>query len=181
MNGRLIGVTGPSGVGKDTIMQGIAATAPHFGLVRRTITRAPGLGGEDYEAVSDAEFDARRDAGGFVVHWQAHGLRYGIPEATVARIGRGEKLLVNLSRSVLHDVAARFGTFTVLCITAQPETLARRLTGRGRETTADIARRLSRPTPALPDGLAVITISNDGAPEDTVREALHLLAQGSAP
>ena len=162
-------------------MRGIAASAPRFGLVRRTITRAPGLGGEDYDAVSDAEFDARRDAGYFAVFWQAHGLRYGIPQATVARIREGEELLVNLSRGVLHDVAARFGTFTVLRISAQPETLARRLTGRGRETTADITRRLSRPTPAMPDGLTVITVSNDGAPEDTVLDALNLLTRDSAP
>ena len=54
--GRLIAGVGPSGVGKDSVMQGVAEVMPQLHLVRRVITRAPGLGGEDYDAVSEAQF-----------------------------------------------------------------------------------------------------------------------------
>ena len=77
--GRLVAVVGPSGVGKDSVMAGIAAAAPGFRLVRRCITRAPGLGGEDYEPLTPAAFAARVASGGFCLHWEAHGLHYGIP------------------------------------------------------------------------------------------------------
>ena len=50
--GRLIAVVGPSGVGKDSVMAGLHGAIPDLHLVRRVITRAPDLGGEDYDAVS---------------------------------------------------------------------------------------------------------------------------------
>ena len=109
------------------------------------------------------------------MHWQAHGLSYGIPAAVPGRVGSGEELLVNLSRTVLADVAAIVPSFAVLNVTARPETLAARLSSRGRESAADIARRLGRQVRTMPAGLPVVTVSNDGALADTAREALRLL------
>ena len=175
MTGRLIGVVGPSGVGKDTLMRALADASPDLALVRRVITRAPELGGEDYEAVNDAEFEARRLSGAFCIHWRAHGLRYGIPDSIRLRVGKGEQLLVNLSRDVLVDVATAFPRFAVLSVTAADETLAARLTQRGRETSDEIVKRLERARRPLPIELTVYSVSNDGALEDAVDEALALL------
>lgn len=66
--GRLIAVVGPSGVGKDSVMAGIHEAMPRLHLVRRVITRAPELGGEDYDAVSDEQFAALLRDGAFAVH-----------------------------------------------------------------------------------------------------------------
>lgn len=175
MTGRLIGVVGPSGAGKDTLMRALANASPDFELVRRTITRAPDLGGEDFDAVTEEDFEARRRAGHFCIHWRAHGLRYGIPDQIRLRVGKGEQLLVNLSRDVLVDVATVFPCFAVLNVIASDQTLAARLSSRGRETDEDIARRLARAGRALPDGLTIYTVSNDGAIEDAMDEALALL------
>ena len=65
--GRLIAVVGPSGVGKDSVMQGLHVVMPNLRLVRRVITRAPGLGGEDYVAVSETEFHAMHENGAFAI------------------------------------------------------------------------------------------------------------------
>ena len=175
MTGRLIGVVGASGVGKDTLMRALTEASPELSLVRRVITRAPCMGGEDYEPVTEAEFETRRKAGEFCIHWQAHGLRYGIPDDIRRRVAKGEQLLVNLSRDVLTDVAKVFPRFAVLNITASDETLAARLSGRGRETADQIARRLDRARRALPEGLTIHNVSNDGPLSDTVNEALALL------
>ena len=175
MTGRLIGVVGPSGVGKDTVMAGLVARNPGFALVRRVITRAPGLGGEDYDPVSDAEFAALKTKGAFCIDWQAHGLSYGIPKTIHDELEKGQDLLVNLSRSVLAEVGAKVPGFVVLNITASPEVLAARLAERGRETPEEIAKRLGRDASKLPTHLQIITIANDGAIAETCAAALAQL------
>ncbi len=175
MTGRLIGVVGPSGVGKDSLMLGLTSTCTEFGLVRRVITRDASLGGEDFDAVSVNDFERLRDAGAFCVHWEAHGLHYGIPDEVRLSVAKGEQRLVNLSRNVLHLVSDVFPQFEVLNVTASPETLAARLDGRGRETREDIARRLARVVNPFPERLVVHTIHNDGLLEDAVSAALACL------
>lgn len=174
-SGRLIAVVGPSGVGKDSVMAGLAAADPTLHLVRRTITRAPALGSEDYDAVSVAEFEDMAAAGRFAVHWGAHDLQYGIPASVQTVLAGGQDCLANFSRSALVAGHNAFAHFCVLNITALSETLAVRLAARGRESQAQITKRLAQATKPLPDGLKVMTISNDGALEDTVANALSLL------
>ena len=173
--GRLIAVVGPSGVGKDSVMAGMIAACPDMRLVRRSITRAPDLGGEDYDAVIPEAFDAAAKSGAFCVHWSAHGLSYGIPADVLTDVQRGKDCLANFSRSALSQAAEIFPRLTVLNITASPATLAKRLAGRGRETEAEIAARLAQADKALPSGLNVVTITNDGALEATIAQALAAL------
>lgn len=173
--GRLIAVVGPSGVGKDSLMEALCARRPDLARVRRVITRAPEAGGEDHEAVGPALFAARAAGGDFALHWQAHGLSYGVPASVDAVLGAGRDALVNLSRGVLGKAARRFDTLHVLHVTARPEVLAERLSGRGRESAGEIARRLSRPAPPLPEGLRVTEIDNSGRLEAAVEAALAAL------
>ena len=87
MTGCLIGVVGPSGVGKDTLMRALAEASPDFSLVRRVITRAPELGGEDYEAVTEEAFEERRKAGDFCIHWCARWILHGFQSNQKACMG----------------------------------------------------------------------------------------------
>ncbi|WP_093096599.1 phosphonate metabolism protein/1,5-bisphosphokinase (PRPP-forming) PhnN [Shimia aestuarii] len=172
MGAHVIGVVGPSGVGKDTVMHALATAHPDIRLARRVITRPEEAGGEDFDALSEAGFDLRVAEGGFALWWEAHGLRYGIPQEEVA----GEDtILVNLSRTVLGAARARFEHFAVLSLVAAPETLAARLAARGRESREEVAARLARAEFVRPKGADVIEISNDGALEDTVAQALDAL------
>ena len=175
MTGQLIGVVGPSGVGKDRLMTALAESGAGFSLVRRVITRKADLGGEDFEHVSEPEFELRRHNGAFCLNWSAHGLRYGIPDEVRVRASKGERLLANLSRDVLPDAAKLFADFCVLHVTASPDTIAKRLADRGRETIDDIKRRLARASAPLPSNLTVHTVENNGALEQTVFAALALL------
>ncbi|MEM1301276.1 MAG: phosphonate metabolism protein/1,5-bisphosphokinase (PRPP-forming) PhnN [Pseudomonadota bacterium] len=156
--GRLIAVVGPSGAGKDSVMGSLHKAVPSMHLVRRVITRAPDLEGEDYEAVSVEDFRQMADAGAFAVHWGAHGLHYGIPASVHEKLSTGTDCLANFSRKALLHGASEFERFVVLNMTAQPKTLARRLAVRGRETSDEIARRLAEADKPLPDGLEVITV-----------------------
>ena len=176
MSGRLIGVVGPSGVGKDTVMRAMARACPRLGLVRRVISRPGDAGGEAFDGVSAAEFRRRQAGGDFVLSWQAHGLHYAIPASLINELNEGRDLLVNLSRSILADAQDRFPGFVALVLTAPPELLAARLTARNRESAEGIADRLKQAEKPLPKGLkTVFTLANDGPLEDTVQRALALL------
>jgi phosphonate metabolism protein PhnN/1,5-bisphosphokinase (PRPP-forming) len=158
----LVLVVGPSGAGKDTLLDAARAALaddPRFRFVRRVITRPAEAGGEAHEAVTDAEFAARN----FALAWQAHGLRYGIPDDIAIDLAQGRVVVANVSRGVIAQAAARFPV-RVIEITALPEVLATRLATRGRESAADVAARLAR-TVALPDGVPVETVMNDATLE----------------
>jgi ribose 1,5-bisphosphokinase len=160
--GRLFAVVGPSGAGKDTLIAAAAARRPDLAVVRRVITRPADAGGEDFEAVDRAEFRRRKAAGRFALDWQAHGLCYGIPSGIDAVLAAGRDVIFNGSRAVLREAAARYPCLKVLHVTASPAILAERLAGRGRESPGEIAERLERAGYALPDGLDMACIRNDG-------------------
>ena len=135
--GVLILVVGPSGAGKDTLLNGVrAALGEHSTMrfVRRVITRAapgPGeLGEEAHESVSEQEFEVREQAGDFALHWRAHGLRYGIPSDISMDLAQGRVVIANVSRAVVAEAAARFPV-GVIEVTAPGEMLAARLVERG--------------------------------------------------
>ncbi len=163
--GRLVLVTGPSGVGKDSLLDGArAALAGRDDIVfpRRVITRAAGLGGEDYVAVSEADFAAMAAAGDFALHWPAHGLHYGIPAGIDADLAAGRQVVVNVSRAVIDQARAKYPNLLVLAINASPEVLRARLLKRGRESVADIEERLQRAAAYRLDGADVVQLNNDG-------------------
>lgn len=173
--GRLIAVVGPSGVGKDSLMAALCDHRPDLHRVRRVITRSETAVGEVFDGISPALFAARAAGGDFALHWRAHGLSYGVPASVEEVLDAGRDAVVNLSRGVVGKAALRFRTLHVLSLSASPEVLAARLAGRGRETAQDIARRLARPAPPLPDGVRVTEIDNSGPLDAAVAQALATL------
>ncbi|WP_422048968.1 phosphonate metabolism protein/1,5-bisphosphokinase (PRPP-forming) PhnN [Shimia sp.] len=171
---RVVGVVGPSGVGKDTVMEAMAAARSDVVLARRVITRTAGAGGENSIGARDAEFDALVAEGSFALWWPAHGLRYGVPREALQQAG-ARIVLVNLSRGVLDQARAAFEDFAVLSLTADVQTLAQRLAARGRESEAEIAARLARAGVSRPAGADVVEVANDGALAATVAAALEAL------
>lgn len=174
MSGRLIAVVGPSGVGKDTVMDALTEAIPGLASVRRVITRPSDAGGEAFEGVDIKTFEEMEAHGAFALSWRAHGLAYGIPKSVDAELATGRDRLVNLSRDVLLDAKARFSRFLVLSLTARPDVLAKRLAARGRETSDEIAARLRR-SKSIPKSLDVVSIDNSGALEETIDAARRAL------
>lgn len=161
--GPVIAVVGPSGVGKDSLMEGLRQADPGIKLMRRVITRAPEAGGEDYTPVTEAAFLDLAGKGAFALHWPAHGLHYGIPKEIESLRAGATAVLVNLSRGVLLEAQDAFDDFRILSVTARPEVLATRLAARGREDAAEVQRRLARAGKPLPAGLAQVhEIDNSG-------------------
>jgi phosphonate metabolism protein PhnN/1,5-bisphosphokinase (PRPP-forming) len=173
MRGSLILIVGPSGAGKDSLIgeaRTLFAGDARIAFARRCITRPANAGGEAHEAVSAAEFERRLSAGAFMLSWEAHGLRYGIPRGYERDLAAGRSVVANVSRTVIDDARRRFQPLSVVLVTASPDILADRLRARGREDIGNQAARLQRFIAASLNDDDVETIRNDAALEDAVQE-----------
>ena len=129
--------------------------------------------------MSPADFVARRDAGELLLHWQAHGLAYGLPGEFAAALAQGRSVVANVSRTVVAEAQRRLVPVLVVAVTAAPETLATRLAGRGRETEADIAARLRRSDAVTPVA-ADVMIDNNGTLDEAVARLVAVVRRAAA-
>ena len=146
MSGTLIYLMGPSGSGKDSL---IDAARPHLAergceVIRRVITRSAEAVGEEALGVSPCEFQALKDAGAFAMSWQANGLEYGIPVQLDEWLASDRHVLVNGSRAHLKQVRERYPNVLAIVLRVDSHVLRERLIARGRETPAQISARLKR-------------------------------------
>jgi ribose 1,5-bisphosphokinase len=162
-SGHLYYVMGPSGAGKDSVLAWVREHGAAHGVLcaHRYITRPAHAGGENHVALSEQEFLSREQRGLFALTWQAHGLHYGIGNEVAHWLARGADVLVNGSRGALDTARERFPELRPVLITASTQSIAKRLAARGRETEADIAKRLAR-IDAYPTPPESVVIHNDG-------------------
>lgn len=175
--GHLVLVVGPSGAGKDSLIEGARralAELPQFVFPRRIITRRSDPGSEDHFTLSEGEFVEQQAAGAFYLHWGAHELRYALPGSIADALATGRTVIANVSRTVIEEARHRHPTTTVIFVTAPQEVLEARLLARGREGIEAVKRRLAR-SAALPEGPGVVTIINDGPLEAAVERFLAVL------
>lgn len=180
MTGRVFAIVGPSGAGKDTLIDAARAARRDLVIVRRVITRPESAGGEDFEGVTEAEFLRRRAAGAFALDWKAHGLRYGIPADALAGADQGRDVIFNGSRAALERAVAVLPSLVVIRVSAPSSVLMDRLLARGRESRDEIEARVLRAGYDIPAGLAVVELRNDGPLAEGVARFLAALQPVSA-
>jgi ribose 1,5-bisphosphokinase len=143
--GRLVLVVGPSGAGKDTLIDLARAGLrdnPSVVFPRRVITRASS--DEPHDTMDTDAFERAARAGAFALTWDAHGLRYGIPASIDDEIRARRTVVCNVSRAIIGEARERYADVQVVLVTAPPEVLAARLATRARGSDGDLARRLAR-------------------------------------
>lgn len=176
--GTLFLVVGPSGAGKDTLLEGAQAALAsdaRYVFVQRAVTRPVGSGGENHSAMTSEEFEAARENGAFLLSWSAHGLDYGVPATYAEDLSAGLNVVANVSRSAIEDAKSKADPVVVIVVTAPAEILAKRLAKRGREDEKDIADRLKRQGAAVPQGIPTIEINTDCAVEESIRRFVGAL------
>lgn len=146
MPGKLIYLMGPSGSGKDSLIE---AVRPHLAgrrceVMRRVITRSAEAVGEDAVGVSREAFEALKAQGAFALDWQANSLAYGITVQLDDWLKAGHNVLVNGSRAHLNQARERYPDLLAIMLRVDTRVLQQRLQARGRETPAEICARLAR-------------------------------------
>lgn len=185
IHGVFVAVAGPSGAGKDTL---IDYARRHFTgqgdivFVRRLITRVADAASEDHETLSVEAFERGKAEGAFACSWEANGLRYALPASIDEAIDAGHIAVANVSRAAIPLLRERYRNVLAVIITAREEVLAERLAARGRETEADIRGRLARNASyavlgGKPD---TITIDNSGSAEEGGRRMVAAIEKALA-
>ncbi len=146
MPGKLIYLMGPSGSGKDSLIEAVRShlAGRRCEVMRRVITRSAEAVGEDAVGVSREAFESLKAQGAFALDWQANGLAYGITVQLDDWLRAGRNVLVNGSRGYLNQARERYPDLLAIMLRVDTRVLQQRLQARGRETPDEVCARLAR-------------------------------------
>jgi guanylate kinase len=143
----LVILSGPSGVGKDTVIDAWRATNPQVERVVAYTTRKPRPGevdGVDYHFIPRDQFFEFAEAGDFLEFKEVHDYHYATPLRDMERLlanGRIAVLKIDV-QGALAVMKLRPNAVTIFLLPPDPDELARRMKGRGTEDESAIATRL---------------------------------------
>ncbi len=182
----LLVLAGPSGVGKGTVVAGLRARVPGLWVSVSYTTRPARAGeveGRDYRFVTRAEFEALRDAGGFVEWFEVYGDLKGTPRGPVEEhLAAGDDVLLEIDVQGALKVRDVFPQAVLVFVKPpSPEELRRRLASRGTESPADLERRLAAAAEeeAQADRFDEVVVNDDV--DRAVAQVAGILARSGKP
>lgn len=173
--GAFVFIVGPSGAGKDTLLEGARAALAadvRFHFVRRSVTRSSGHW-EAHASLSVEDFAAAEERGEFALTWRAHNLHYGVPSTAVDRMREGRIVVCNGSRGAIDSANRAFRDVRLVLVTASREVREARLGARGRGD--DIRARLERLSAEDFTQRAELVIVNEASPAEGTRKLVRFL------
>lgn len=147
MSARVFVITGPSGVGKGTLIRSLLDRYPELSLAISATTRPPRVGetdGVDYHFLDPAEFDRLVAAGEFVEHAEYAGNRYGtLRRELEERTAGGTPVVLEIDLQGARQVRAALPDAVQVFISPPSfDELRARLEGRGTDDPAQVDARL---------------------------------------
>lgn len=131
-------MVGPSGAGKDTLIDYVAGKLP-VSKVKRYITR-PSNAFEDFFSVSVSDFSKMS----FFLKWGSYDKQYGIGLEVLDGLKVGKHFIINVSRDVISEAKSKWRETFVIALSVPKEVLVRRALERGRDSADEVKKRLDR-------------------------------------
>ena len=175
-------VTGPSGVGKGTLIRTLRERFPGLELSVSATTRRPRPGeqaGVDYHYLSEEEFDRRLGEGEFLEHAEYAGNRYGTLRSEIdrARDAGARALVLEIEVQGARQVREALpGAVQVFIAPPSEEALRTRLVGRGADDPEQIERRLAVASEELAAREEFEHVIVNDRLDDAVQELVQLVA-----
>lgn len=140
-------ISAPSGTGKTSVVEKLLASDGRLQRALTATTRAARAGevdGTDYIFLSEAQFEEKRKAGGFVETARVHGMWYGVPrESITTALRKGKWVVLNVDvQGGLSIKKAYPEAVMVFLLPPSMEELETRLRGRGTDSEVDIEKRM---------------------------------------
>ncbi|HJZ35874.1 MAG TPA: guanylate kinase, partial [Solirubrobacterales bacterium] len=140
-------ITGPSGVGKGTLIKKLLERVPDLALSVSATTRQPREGeehGRDYHFLTEEQFKERRDAGDFLEFASYSGNHYGTLNSELQRcLDKGRSVVLEIEVQGATQVrAAKPDSVQIFIAPPDPAVLRERLRGRGTDSAEAIDKRL---------------------------------------
>ncbi len=183
--GLLVVLSGPSGVGKDAVMDRLRQQCYPLRFTVTATTRSPRKGevhGKDYFFVSNEEFD-RMVAEDALLEWAVvHGNRYGVPREQVRKILQGgEDVLMRVDVQGSATIKRKVpGAVLIFLAPPSMEVLVKRLSGRGTETAEQLRTRIDNAVEEmkrLPDFDYCVVNQDDGLAEAVEKVKAIIVAE----
>lgn len=178
--GTLFYVVGPSGVGKDTLLDVAKEALKNTNVCfpKRYITRDKEAGGEKHISISKKDFIKKIEDSFFSLWWQSHDNYYGITNEINSFLAEGLNVVVNGSRGYHDKALKKYPKIKTILITASEATIRERLTKRGRETKEEIEKRIKRSNSfhSFLTKENVIILNNDGSLEVSSQRFIAILS-----
>lgn len=179
VQGNLFYVIGPSGSGKDSLLnyarEHMEASHPVL-FAHRYITRPAEAGGENYISLTHEEFRQRQSLGLFCLEWESHHNLYGVGTEVTTWLNTGSHVVVNGSRAYLPIARLRFPQIKVIQIQVSDEIIRQRLEERGRESPEEIDARIAHNNQMPPlDDASCQLITNDASLAESGPRFIQLL------
>ncbi len=148
-SGKLIVLTGPSGVGKGTLMRLLLSRHPELNYSISATTRPPRPGevdGKDYYFINRSKFQGLIDKGEFLEWAEFAGNLYGTPRKPVIDcLESGKSVLLEIELEGARQIRAKFPELlSIFILPPSFHELEKRIRGRKKDSEAAISRRLKR-------------------------------------
>ncbi|BAY11584.1 guanylate kinase [Calothrix sp. NIES-2098] len=146
-SGRLIVLTGPSGVGKGTLLRALLQRHPELYYSVSMTTRSPRPGeinGKNYYFVSRSKFEQLVAQGEFLEWAEFAGNYYGTPRETVLnQVGSGKLVVLEIELEGARQIRTSFpSAHSIFILPPSFDELEKRIRGRAQDAEEAIARRL---------------------------------------
>jgi guanylate kinase len=178
----LVVLSGPSGAGKDSVLNRLRARGCPFHFTVTATTRARRESeqeGRDYFFLTEAEFQALLASGGLLEHASVYGMRYGVPKRPVVEALRREQdVIMRTDVQGARSIRALAPGAVLIFVTAVSlADLEQRLRARQTESEEQIARRLAqaREEMASVKEFDYLVVNREGALDESVESVLAIV------